>query len=145
MGLESRRAFYTTLLEDSDQHLNTVYSRFKIAHVDGKRPNYISVNLDISWPTHKGHPISIKSISDDLRVVAAAGAIRRVQEFLERQTLQELSLIDIRTGCIALRFELIGACSRLIVLNAIKALENEARAFNVLSVSAHVDGRKVTT
>jgi len=145
MGLEARRAFYLTLLENSDPNLNFVYCRRQITKKNGLRLNYISVIMDIAWPMHKGSPISVRDLSDDLRVAAAAGAIKRVQEFLERQTLQELSLIDIRTGCIALRFELIEKCSEWVVLSAIKALEKEANAFSVTSVSAHINGRKIAS
>ncbi len=106
-------------------------------------PCFLTVILALDWPTIKGKPLETRLLQDDLRLAAIAASVFRVKDFLERQLFQKVSVLEIKPGCVTVKFGLSGATAPEVVTSAVQNLLASAANFDVISAVGHVHGRSI--
>ncbi len=107
---------------------------------DGQASNFITVIFNLDWPSKNP---SFAQTPLQPRLDAIGSELFRVKSFLERHLMCELSVLDIRTGCIWVRYAIDGGVDRGIVAGAMSALMRNKQYYSVTNVSAHIDGLSV--
>ena len=143
MSKEVRQMFLARLAEARQNIPGIIYSSGPDRREDGARVNSITVIFCFDWPTEKGRPLSSNSLMQSANMAAVGGAIFRVKDFLERQLMEEIDVLDIRPGCVRVRFKLSDEIDIEAVDSALAALDASKDNFDVTSVAGHVLGRAV--
>jgi hypothetical protein len=107
---------------------------------DGQASNFITVIFNLDWPDKN---LSFAQTSLQSRLDAIGSELFRVKSFLERHLMRDLSVLDIRTGCIWVRYAIDGEVDRDVVSDAMSALMRNRQFYSVTNISAHIDGLSV--
>ncbi len=105
MGANEQYGYRQTLLkklvENKSQFPCIAYknSKIKVDEIDR-----ITVVVDSEWPLKNGQPLPISDFQSDTARNATLNLILSIQSFLERYLMNELELVEIRTGCIKVVF-----------------------------------------
>ncbi|WP_213772867.1 hypothetical protein [Bradyrhizobium sp. dw_78] len=138
--MRDRRSFLSEIAEHPANFARTIYSAPTRAP---EKANTITVVFDLEWPEERGKPINSRLIYESTKLKAIGSEIFRVKEFLERRLLATLDLLDIRVGCIRVRYVIREGVDRFLVRSALRSLVENKDAYSVTSVSGNVEGRAV--
>jgi hypothetical protein len=137
---ETRNRFLSEIAENTTNLPGMIYAA-------SERPaggvNVLTVVFGLEWPKKRGQPVDSKNLYESARLQAIASEIFRVKDFLERRLLTEVNLLDIRIGCVRVRYAIEGQIDRSSVHSAMRSLLDHRDLYSVTSVSGNVDGRAV--
>ena len=136
----ARRAFTETFMYGNTADGPTVYRERRRTDLSARDDNYIKVVLDARWP--KGSD-RLGDESLQLKRNTVGGSLFRVKILLEQILGEELDVIDIRTGCVTVRFRLPTAMRTLSVKRALERLWAQRDTYSVIDVMGHMDGKSV--
>jgi hypothetical protein len=140
MARELRQSFLNEIAHSAKIGPRTFFARGD-RRGDGSTVNYITVVLGLDWPTHLGKPLGPNAVFQSSEMLSLCGAIFRIKNFLESSLLERVDLLDIRAGCVRVRYRVPDAVSPYAVADAITALRDNGASYDVISVEGHVSGR----
>ncbi|MEZ5529721.1 MAG: hypothetical protein R3E57_07270 [Porticoccaceae bacterium] len=140
----SKKDFFKSLEQSTCLKPGVVYSLGKYFKSDGSPVNTVTVRLALEWPLKKGKPLDTKYLSSSFEMAVAASEIYRVKNYLESRMGEDINVLDIRTGCINVRFSLPDDVDVSMVKQAVTSLSNNKDIYGVLCVDGNVSGRSIT-
>jgi len=140
---EARGIFFSRFSTPPVVYPNRIYSERSDRNDDGSRINTITVAMALHWPSEKGKPLPASCAMDDPRMTSILAAIFRVKDFLERQLMEGIELLDVRPGCVNVRFALRAETRSEDVSVALTRLDSVRSNFDVVSIAGHVNGRAI--
>ncbi len=103
----------------------------------------ITIVFHLSWPQKGGIPLRFADVHDSITKNSAYAAIIGTKDFLERHLMNPLKILEVRTGCIRVIYEIEGDAHPDDVYRAVLALLNEKDQFGVFSANARVAKTKI--
>jgi hypothetical protein len=140
---ETRQTFFSHFATAPAVYPNRIFSERSDKKPNGSRVDTITVIMRFHWPSEKGKPLPATLALDDPRMASILAAIFRVKDFLERQLMEAIELLDVRPGCVNVRFALDPGTRPEDVSVALKRLHGVRANFDVADAAAHVNGRAV--
>ncbi|WP_193170223.1 hypothetical protein [Nisaea nitritireducens] len=137
---ESRAQIFSALGDNNNRFPHFVYFQ----PVPKRREiDYISVVLDVEWPSNKGGPLLFKEIEDAKEKIPIFNLIYSLKSFLERTLIAELELIEIRTGCINVVFHIKDPVPHVSLVAGLDRLLDNKERYRAFDVSARLGNRRV--
>ena len=137
---DPRGELFATLGDNDKRFPNIVY--FKPV-LDRRSVDYVSVHLDLEWPSDRTGPLLFNEIADEKQKLPIFNLIYSLKSYLERALMTELDLIEIRTGCIKVVFRINDPVQQSSVVSGLDSLLKNKERYRAFEASARVGERKV--
>lgn len=137
-----RQAFLNEIARNTPRFPRMIYSAGSDRIAEGKIDT-VTIVLDLDWPMGNAPEPTASDLLNSVEKAIVAGTIFRVKDFLERQLMAEISLLDIRAGCVRVRYRTPDGLSFNAVLAALRALMENRELFSVLEAKANIGGQAV--
>lgn len=143
MSREARINFIDKLASATETRRDMLYSSGIDKNRDGSRFNSITIIFNLEWPKNNHYTDDFSNLQNSHQKFAIATTVFRTKDYLERQLSEEISIMDIRPGCIKVRYKLSKNIRIETVYKALINLEKLKSNFYISSVNGHVNGRAV--
>lgn len=139
VGFESK--FLSQLATGRPRAPGVVYS------ATNERPAVIKSSITVvfgfEWPERRGRPLDGAQIFESTELISIASEIYRVLIFLQSRVGRPMSLLDIRQGCLRVRYAMGEPVEPAAVLSSLRALMRDRDLYCVSDAFAHVHGRSI--
>ncbi len=83
-------------------------------------------------------------LSDTFKLAVVGSALFRLQICIEQALHSRVQLLDIRTGCIRVRFKLPDNIDEYVVRHALTTLQDRREIYDVMHSSGHIKGKDIS-
>lgn len=138
---DARDSFFSSLAESKTSLPGMIYSAAPARR--GEQLDTITVIFALDWPVDRGKPAPAGQLRESKELQAITSEIFRVKDFLERHLLARVRLLDVRVGCVRVRYSIEGGVDADRVADALRGLLDKRDFYSVSSASGNVGGRAV--
>lgn len=140
MAASARRSFIETFGQFPAIKWQQPFPATADRRSSGERVNSVTVVLNLVWPGKLGRP-SDNEAYDAIQVERLGKAVFKLKGFIERILAEDIQLLDVRNGCVRVRFRLPDEVDVETVHLAVEGVWANRELYDVVSVEGHVGGR----
>lgn len=143
MAQTTRERFFDEFADSDSRFPHLIYSSTdRSADLPHSR-SLITVVYSLEWPSDKGVPIPYRKVADNDQANAALGNIFRTIDFFERHLAVPVSLFDVRSGCVRVRYSYDTSVDEYRLSNGVARFKDALSAYDATYISATYHGRSV--
>lgn len=143
MQISARESFFRIFSESDKVFPNIIYQSKSDLIECRSRKSCITIIYSLEWPTIKGNPVRYCEAKEKDSANNVISAIFRTVDFFGRQLGSDLRLVDIRTGCVRVRYLYDESVDARRLSLSLSKFSNFSSFYDATHISALLNGRSV--